>query len=171
MKVDAGDVMGPQRAVKRVSCLPLSEYRCAPSVRKTWLMSPSVWCRFSQRMFVFACRGECATRSWKRAGRRGRDPILQHVRLLLPLPIHPLNRLSAQLSMPPVFRQDRTNRRQRGRVQLELFDGRAKREGVEGGWSDAAAAGDASYIHVRLYEWWMIRSFPAARGEPERLRD
>jgi hypothetical protein len=49
-----------------------------------------------------------------------------------------------------LFRQDRTDGRQRGRVQLELFDGRAECKGFERGRCDSAAVGDASYIDVTL---------------------
>jgi hypothetical protein len=53
--------------------------------------------------------------------------------------------------MPALFRQDCTDGRQGGRVQLELLDGRAECKGFERGRCDSTAVSDASYIDVRSF--------------------
>lgn len=96
------------------------------------------------------------------AGRErvGEDAILYcNTYVPPPFPI-PLNsaHTTRQLPLPPVLGQDRPNGRQRGRVQPKLLDGCAECAGVEGGWGDVEAVGDAAYVDVRCMEgrWTMV---------------
>jgi hypothetical protein len=68
----------------------------------------------------------------------------------IPIVVASADAIPLQMSMSALFRQDCTDGRQGGGVQLELFDGRAKCKGVERGRCDSAAVGDASYVDVRL---------------------
>lgn len=79
----------------------------------------------------------------------GKTPSSTATRTFLP-PLFPSPRSYhlLQLPLPPVLRQDRSNGRQRGRVQLELLDGCAECAGVEGGWGNVEAVGDAAYVDV-----------------------
>ena len=55
-----------------------------------------------------------------------------------------------QMSMSSLLRQDRSDGRQGGRVQPQLFHGCAKCQGAEGGRRDSASIGDAAYLDIRL---------------------